>query len=53
MLNDPIADVVLPDSPQGLQAPAMPVKTVKALRDGQVVIEHNSRTYTVTGQQMQ
>ena len=49
MLNDPIADVVLPDSPQGLNPAKAAVKAVKVIRDGQLLIEQNGQLYNAQG----
>lgn len=49
MLNEPIADVVLPDSPQGLQSTNAAVNTVKILRDGQLLILKNGTLYNAQG----
>lgn len=49
MLNEPIAPVTLPDSPQGLNSAKAAVKAVKVIRDGQLLIEQNGQLYNAQG----
>ena len=50
MINEPIADVVLPPSTTGVENTAANAKAIKRIENGQVVIINNGKSINVLGQ---